>query len=288
MATYGFIGLGIMGAPMAANLVSAGHTVTVWNRTAEKCETLVALGAKQAFTAAEAVAASEITFAMLSDPMAAERVVFGPDGVLEGLVPGKGYVDMSTVDEQTSQHIAEEVIAVGGRFLEAPVSGTKKPAEDGTLIILCAGDQSLYEEASPALDLMGKKRVFLGEVGLAARMKLIVNMIMGGMMTSFCEGLALAGKGGIGSEDLLDVLAAGALANPMFAVKGLLIGQGEFGPAFPLKHMQKDLRLAEALGDIFSQPLRSVHAANRIFTRALDEGLGDEDFCAVYKTIAED
>jgi len=288
MTTYGFLGMGIMGAPMAANLVGAGHSVTVWNRTAGKCDPLVALGANQAATPAEVVSGADITFAMLADPHAAERVVFQNEGALAGMSGGKAYVDLSTVDEGTSQHIAEEIAAAGGRYLEAPVSGTKKPAEDGTLIILCAGDRSLFDEAGPVLDLMGKKRLFLGDVGQAARMKLVVNMIMGGMMTSFCEGLALAGKGGLESEDLLEVLAAGALANPMFAIKGAQIGRDEFDPAFPLKHMQKDLRLAEDLGDILEQSLPSAHAANNVFKRAVDEGLGNEDFCAVYKTIAED
>ena len=287
MAQYGFLGLGIMGAPMAANLIRGGHGLTVWNRTAEKCEPLVALGAKQATTVREVVASSDITFAMLADPAAAERVVLGPDGVIEGMGESRGYVDMSTVDEATSRDIAEAVVGAGGRFLEAPVSGTKKPAEEGTLIILTAGDEGLYEEAAPLLDLMGKKRLFLGEVGQASRMKLIVNMIMGGMMSSFCEGLALGSKGGLSNEDLLDVLASGALANPMFAVKGSLIAQEEFTPAFPLKHMQKDLRLAAELGDILVQSLPSAAAANQAYIRAMAEGLGDEDFSAVFKTVTD-
>ena len=157
MPKYGFLGLGIMGAPMAANLVRAGHEVIVWNRTAGKCAPLLDLGAQQASTAAEAVAESDITFAMLADPAAAESVVFGPAGVLEGMSTGKGYVDMSTVDENTSRNIAEAVNDAGGRFLEAPVSGTKKPAEDGTLVILVAGDELLYDEVGPLLDVMGKK-----------------------------------------------------------------------------------------------------------------------------------
>jgi len=134
---------------------------------------------------------------------------------------------------------------------------------------------------------MGKKRLFLGEVGQAARMKLVVNMIMGGMMASFCEGLALGSKAGLGSENILDVLASGALDNPMFAIKGALIGKGEFSPAFPLKHMQKDLRLAEELGDILCQSLPSAEAAGTVFTRAMTEGLGDEDFSAVFKTVTD-
>lgn len=287
MAKCGFVGLGIMGAPMAANLLRAGLEVTVWNRTGDKCHPLVELGASQAQSAAAVAASSDLTFAMLADPAAAERVVFGPEGVLEGMEPGKGYIDMSTVDEVTSGNIARAVTEAGGRFLEAPVSGTKKPAEDGTLIILTAGDRELYDEAAPLLDVMGKKRVYLGEVGQAARMKLIVNMIMGGMMSSFCEGLALGARGGLEADDILDVLAAGALANPMFAGKGALIGAGNFAPAFPLKHMQKDLRLATDLGDILCQSLPSATAANQAFIRARAAGLEDEDFCAVFKTVSD-
>jgi len=120
MAEYGFLGLGIMGAPMAANLIRAGHGLTVWNRTAEKCDALVQLGAKKAGTASEVVASSGITFAMLADPAAAERVALGPDGVVEGMGEGRGYVDMSTVDEATSRDISDAVVGAGGRFLEAP------------------------------------------------------------------------------------------------------------------------------------------------------------------------
>ena len=222
---------------------------------------------------------------MLADPAAAHEVCFGPEGVLAGIGDGRGYVDMSTVDAVTSVAIGAAVTAAGGRFLEAPVSGTKKPAEDGTLIILCGGDQALYEEAAPALDKMGKLRLFLGATGQGARMKLVVNMVMGGMMTAFCEGLALAQKGGLDGAQLLEVLDAGALANPMFRGKGALLLQGDFPTSFPLKHMQKDLRLAVALGDELAQPLPSAAAANETFKRARAAGLADADFAAVFKVV---
>jgi len=132
---------------------------------------------------------------------------------------------------------------------------------------------------------MGKKILYLGKVGNGARMKLVVNMIMGGMMATFCEGLALGSKAGLQAGDLLEVLAAGALANPMFQLKGSAISQGNFTVAFPLKHMQKDLRLAMALGDRLNQPLASAATANESFKRAKAAGFGDEDFSALYKTI---
>ena len=184
MQQFGFIGLGIMGSAMAKNLLRGGFPVTIWNRTADKCAELVAMGAEQAPTPARVTAQCGITFAMLADPAAAEAVCFGHDGALDGIGAGRGYVDMSTVDDATAQRIAASVAARGGRYLEGPVSGSRKPAEDGTLIILAAGDRSLYDEALPGLEKMGKKILYLGDTGNGARMKLVVNMIMAGMSGS--------------------------------------------------------------------------------------------------------
>ncbi|HEY5974374.1 MAG TPA: NAD(P)-dependent oxidoreductase, partial [Geobacteraceae bacterium] len=285
MQHYGFLGLGIMGTPMATNLLKAGYQVTVWNRSPDKCAALVALGARQAVTPAEVTATCPVTFAMLADPAAAREVALGPDGAHDGIGSGRGYVDLSTVDDATAREIAAAITAGGGRYLEAPVSGSKKPAEDGTLIILAAADRSLHDEAVPALERLGKKILFLGEVGNGARLKLVVNMVMGGMMAIFCEGLALGQQAGLASADVLEVLAAGALANPMFALKGSCVQQGNYAPAFPLKHMQKDLRLAIALGDQLGQPLATAASANEAFKRARALGLGDEDFVAIFKAI---
>jgi 2-hydroxy-3-oxopropionate reductase len=286
MQKLGFIGLGIMGSAMAKNLLKAGFPVTVWNRSPEKAAEVVALGATRVETPQAVVEACPVTFAMLADPAAAEAVCFGKYGVLDGIGHGKGYVDMSTVDAETSRTIAAAITARGGRFLEAPVSGSRKPAEEGTLVILAAGDRSLYDEALPGLEKMGKKVLFLGGVGNGANMKLVVNMVMGGMMAAFCEGLALGAKQGLASADILDVLDAGAMANPMFRLKGGTMSRGDFSVAFPLKHMQKDLRLAITLGDQAGQPLFTTAAANEAFKRAKAMGLGEEDFSALLKAIS--
>jgi 3-hydroxyisobutyrate dehydrogenase len=286
MAKYGFLGLGIMGSAMAKNLVKAGHSVTVWNRSADKCQPLVQLGAAQAATPRDVAAACAVTFAMLADPVAAREVFFGPSGVLAGIGEGRSYVDMSTVDDDTARTIATVVTEAGGRFLEAPVSGTKQPAEDGTLIILAAGDRSLYEEVRPAFEVLGKMCPYFGAVGQGARMKLVVNMIMGGMITALCEGIALGLKGGLDGEQILDILNNGALASPMVKGKGPMILKVEFPTSFPLKHMQKDMRLAVALGDSLNQPLHTAATANEIFKAACQEGLADADFAAVFKAIS--
>lgn len=285
MQSFGFIGLGIMGTGMAHNLLKAGFKVTVYNRTAEKCAPLVEAGATQADSPAATVQSNDITFNMVSDPAAAEAVCFGPQGVLEGISAGKGYVDMSTIDPHTSAKIGAAITQKGGRFVEAPVSGSKKPAADGTLVIIAAGDQALFEECKGAFDAMGKLTVYVGDVGNAAKMKLVVNMIMGGMMTAFCEGLALTDKAGISPKDLLHILEHGAIASPMLRVKGPLILDQQFAPAFPLKHMQKDMRLALALGDEVEQPLPTAAAANQLFIKARNLDGNDLDFSAVANAL---
>lgn len=281
----GFLGLGIMGKAMAMNLLRSGFKVTVWNRTLSKCDELVEHGASVGETPAAVVKKCKYTIAMLSDPPAALSVVFDKDGVLEQICSGKGYIDMSTVDAETSTQISEAVTSKGGHFVEAPVSGSKKPAEDGQLVILAAGDKALYEEVIPAFDVLGKKSFFLGQVGNGARMKLVVNMIMGSMMNAFAEGLELADKSGLDPLALLDVLDLGAMANPMFKMKGPSMIQSNYSPAFPLKHQQKDMRLALALGDTNAVSMPVAAAANEAFKKARSMGLGDNDFSAVYETV---
>ncbi|VAI56080.1 unnamed protein product [Triticum turgidum subsp. durum] len=229
----GFLGLGIMGKAMAANLLRHGFRVTVWNRTLSKCDELVAMGAAVGDTPASVVAKCKYTIAMLSDPSAALSVVFDKDGVLEQIGEGKGYVDMSTVDAATSCKISEAVKQKGGAFVEAPVSGSKKPAEDGQLVILAAGDKALYDDMVPAFD----------------------------------------------------VLDLGAIANPMFKMKGPSMLQSSYNPAFPLKHQQKDMRLALSLGDENAVSMPVAAAANEAFKKARSLGLGDLDFSAVHEVL---
>ena len=285
MKKYGFLGLGIMGKAMARNLLAAGLDVTVWNRTPEKCAPLLSLGAHQGNSPAEVAAQCDITFAMVSDPAAATSLCFDSGGVLEGIGQGKGYIDISTVDPLTAIRIAGAVESRGGRFLEAPVSGSKKPAEDGNLVFLCAGHDSLYREATPALELMGKKSYYFQNVGQGAQMKLVINMIMGTMMTAFAEGLCLGSRAGLQLTDILDVLTQGAIDNPMFRLKGPQMVQSNFATAFPLKHMQKDMRLALQLGDACGQPLCTAASANSCYIRARESGGADQDFSAVLQAV---
>ena len=240
---------------------------------------------------------------MLADPAAALAVAQGPEGVAAGLSPGKGYVDVSTVDVATSRAVAGAVRASGALFLEAPVSGSKGPAEQGQLIFLTAGDEQLYHACSPALDVMGKAKFYLGgggkggggggggkegEVGNGAIMKLVINQIMGGVLVAFAEGMNLASAAGLDEKQVLEVASLGAIANPMMALKGAAMVERRYPTAFPLKHSEKDLRLALALakelglGEEGTGVVKAAYAAHQ---RASAMGKGDDDFSAVMEAV---
>jgi glyoxylate/succinic semialdehyde reductase len=267
---------------MALNLMKAGHSLTVWNRTASACQPLVDAGATLAGSAAEACAASDVTFVMVSTPEAALACA---EAASSGLGPGKGYIDVSTVDAGTSRSISSLIKATGAEFLEAPVSGSKAPAEQGALLFMCAGDAALYETVKAPLEAMGKAHFFLGEVGAGAKMKLIVNSVMGSMMASFAEGLCLAEKADLPRDTLLEIVSLGAINAPMFALKGPNMIKGEYPPAFPLKHQQKDMRLALALGDELAQEMPVAAAANEMYKAARRMGKDDDDFSAVIAAV---
>jgi glyoxylate/succinic semialdehyde reductase len=286
---FGFVGLGIMGRPMAANILKKlpHASLVVWNRSPAAAEAFVAECCGRARAAAsprEVAAASSVTFAMLADPAAARSVALGSGGVVEGISAGNVYCDMSTIDAESARAIAAGVRASGGLFLEAPVSGSKQPAIDGQLVVLAAGDANALAAAAPALDAMGKKTFFYGaDVGKGAAMKLVINMTMESMLVALSEGLALAEGSGLASADLLAAIDLGAIASPLVRGKGpMMAAGGPHAPAFPLKHAAKDLRLALAAGAAARIDLPVAAAASARFEAALAAGRGDEDMAAVH------
>lgn len=281
--TVGYLGMGIMGSAMANRLIDAGFDVTVWNRTKERCEPHAAKGAKVADFPQAVVEACDIVFACTSDPESSRQVVFGERGVLAGMSPGKKYVDMSTVDEACAIEIAAAIKSKGGVFLEAPMCGSKAPAINGQLIILTAGDASLKHDAQPCFDVMGKRTFFLGEVGAGARMKLVVNMVMAINIQALSEALALGQRAGLNGSDVIAVLEEGSLKSPMYSLKGPKMLEGDYAPNFPLKHQQKDVRLAMALGQRLGQPLPAAAVVNDVFMAAIAAGQGDFDMSAIFE-----
>uniref|UniRef100_A0A7S2RIN4 6-phosphogluconate dehydrogenase NADP-binding domain-containing protein n=1 Tax=Rhizochromulina marina TaxID=1034831 RepID=A0A7S2RIN4_9STRA len=297
----GFLGLGIMGEGMAQNLMKSGRSILVWNRSSEKCAALQD-AAGTAFVEiaehpADVVKQCDVVFSMLSTPQACDAVYrTSSTGILAGL-DGRdtpcAIVDCATLTEADMKALAKEVEDRGSKFLEAPVSGSKGPAFTGTLIFLAAGDETVFEDADikTDLDAMGKASFFLGTVGAGTRMKLVVNMVMGSMLSALSEGLDLAEAADLPQDKLIEVLSLGAMANPMFALKGPKMIAGDHAPNFPLKHATKDMKFALSLAkDLGMKEGRDVDsvlpvaaAATARFEKAMQKGLGDEDFSAVFE-----
>ncbi|KAK4529762.1 hypothetical protein CCYA_CCYA02G0619 [Cyanidiococcus yangmingshanensis] len=305
MNPVGFIGLGIMGTGMARNLFRAGQSLIVWNRTRSIAEAFAkellheyatenpsaSSGQPRicvADTPRTVAAASGVVYSMLSVPDAATSVHLDPEnGTILGLGPQKMLVECSTLDVRTMEMLNEAVHRRGALFLEAPVSGSKVPAQTGTLIFLCSGDRAAYERiASNGLNIMGKAAFFLGDqCGAGTRMKIVVNMIMGSMMVALAEGASLAESCGLSTETLNEILKQGAMNSPLFGMKLPNMITGEYDAHFPLKHQQKDLRFAISLGDEVEQWLPLAAIANEVFKAAQSNGYGDCDFSAVVEAI---
>uniref|UniRef100_T1JPD6 3-hydroxyisobutyrate dehydrogenase n=1 Tax=Strigamia maritima TaxID=126957 RepID=T1JPD6_STRMM len=246
------------------------------------CRDFVKAGAVKLQTPADVVAASDITFSCVADPKAAKELVFGNCGVLQEMGSPKGYVEMTSVDAETSNDIAEAITARGGRYLEAQLQGSKSQAEEGMLIILAAGDRYLFDDCQTCFQAMGKSSFYLGDVGNAAKMNLVINVMMGTMLAGLAEGMALADRAGLQQKDVLEVLELSSLSCNAILDKGKAIIEGAFPTSFPLQHMQKDLRLALELGDQLEQPLPLASTGNEVFKHAKRLGYGEHDVSAVY------
>ncbi|XP_071076390.1 cytokine-like nuclear factor N-PAC isoform X3 [Desmodus rotundus] len=270
----GFLGLSLMGSGMVSNLLKTGHTVTVWNPTTEK------EGTCPGRTPAEIVSSCDITFAYAPDPETAKDLVLRPGGVLQGIGPGKCYVDMSTEDADTVTQLAQVIVSKGGRFLEAPVLRTQQLSNDGMLVILAAGDKGLYEDCSSCFQAMGKT-FFLGELGNAAKMMLIVNMVQGSLMATIAEGLTLAQDTGQSPQTFLDIFNQVKLANVVLDQKCQNILQGNFKPDFHMKYIVKDLHSAIALGSTVNHPTTMATAASEVYKRAKALGQSDNGMSAL-------
>ncbi|XP_040566392.1 cytokine-like nuclear factor N-PAC isoform X1 [Lepeophtheirus salmonis] len=279
---FGFLGLGIMGAGIVKNLLNSGHHVSVWNRTSEKCEEFVKVGALKALTPADVILDSDITFSCVSDPQAAKDMVFGNCGVLTEISSTKAYVEMTGIDADTSQDIAEAICLKGGRYLEAQVQGSKQQSNDGTLVILAAGDRTLFDDCQSCFQAMGKNSFYLGEVGTASKMNLVLQLMAGVTLAGLAEGMALADRAGLQQRDVLEVLELTGLSCPLIIGKGKAIIEGGFPTNHPLQHMQKDLKLSLNMGDQLEQPLPLTASANEVFKHAKRLGYGDHDTSAVY------
>ncbi|MGD0921575.1 MAG: NAD(P)-dependent oxidoreductase [Terriglobia bacterium] len=279
--SVGFIGLGIMGQPMALNLVKAGFAVTVFNRTRSKAEPLERAGARIASTPAEAARDAEVIVSIVSDTAAMEEVVCGQGGILETIRPGAVLVDSSTISPTVSRKLGCLVAGKGAAMLDAPVTGSKHGAEKGELTFMIGGDREALERAMPVLKVLGKKHIYCGEHGLGLAAKLAMNCILAATVEIFSEGFVMATKAGVQPQTLLEIMQSSLARSAIVDFKAPFIFKGDFTPYFPLKWMHKDLELAMEAAYAQNVPMPTTAAVKEVYGAAKAQGQGDRDYVAV-------
>ena len=279
--SIGFIGLGLMGHPMVANLLKAGHPVTVWNRTASRADDLVAQGAKLAASPREVAAASEVIFTIVSDPPALESVLWGESGVFAGLRKGSVLVDSSTVSPALAKRSAAAAAAQGCEFLEAPVTGGTWGAEKGELVFMLGGEEATMKRVEPVLGVMGKRFFHLGPVGAGQTVKLAMNLLLVLEAEAFAEALALVKGAGLEGEKLFEVMQSSMGRSGLLDIKGAMMLKGEYKPSFPLRLMHKDVGLALDLANQLGVPLPSGAATREVMSSVKGAAKEDVDFAAL-------
>lgn len=282
----GFIGLGIMGSRMAHNLLVKGYDLTVYNRTPDKAEVLLAEGASWAQTPAAMAQQVDILFTMLSTPEAVQTLAAEENGFLAALPEGALWVDCSTVNPGFACWMAAVAGAGGVRFLDAPVAGTKGPAGSGELLFLVGGSAEDIDQCRPLLECMGKSILHLGGTGSGAAMKMLFNLMLGNAMAAYSEALVLGESLGLSRQTVADVLLSAPVAAPFLKKKQPLIDQNEFEAHFPLRWMRKDLQLAAQTAYENGVALPALNAVKEIYALAEKHGLGKADYAAIYRYLA--
>jgi 3-hydroxyisobutyrate dehydrogenase-like beta-hydroxyacid dehydrogenase len=279
--SVGLIGLGLMGRPMAANLLKAGHQVTVWNRTASRADELVAQGAKRAATPRELTATCEVTLTIVSDPPALEMVLWGEDGVFAGLRAGSALIESSTVNPSMEKRAAASAAALGADFLEAPVTGGTWGAEKGELVFMVGGEESTLKRLEPVLGVMGKRWFHLGPVGAGQTVKLAMNLLLDLEVEALAEALALVTAAGVAGEKLVEVMQSSMGRSGVLDIKAPNMLKGEYKPSFPLRLMHKDVGLALDLANQLGVPLPAAAAAREVLSAVKGAMTEDVDFSAL-------
>jgi 3-hydroxyisobutyrate dehydrogenase len=255
---------------------------SVWNRTPAKCLKFQDAGATIGLTPSDVIGLADITFSCVSDPQVAKDMVFGNCGVLSEINKCKGFVEMTGIDPETSQDICEAILSRGGRYLEAMVQGSKEDAEGGRLVCLTAGDKSLFTDCKSSFCAISEKSMYLGDVGAATKMNLILHSIKAVSLAGLAEGMALADRAKIPQESMLEILRLTSLNCPLLIEKGEAMMLGNFQTHQALKHIQKDLNLSLSWSDVMEQPCPVTASVNEVFKHAKRLGYSDHDTSAVY------
>lgn len=287
MERIGFIGLGIMGVPMVANLIKAGFAPTVWNRSQPGVDACRELGATAADSPQAVAEASDILITIVTDSPDVESVLVGrEDAAIHGLASGSVVIDMSTISPAVTREVASKLSERGVSMLDAPVSGGDTGAKAGTLSIMVGGDADVLERCLPVLEAMGATITHCGPTGAGQTVKLCNQVAIAGALLGVCEALSLADKSGVDQKRMLAAISAGAAGSWQLTNLGPKIAVEDYAPGFMVKLMQKDLRLAlEAGGDVL-QPLPNTSLVQQLYYQLQTSGLGDEGTQALARVVS--
>ena len=285
MANLGFVGLGSMGGEMVKRLLNAGHTVTGHNRTKSRGQWLMDLGMRWGETPRDVAQAADITMTMVRDTDALHAVALGPDGLMAGLGTGKVFVDMSTVSPAASQQLAERVAETGAKMLDAPVSGSVVTLKAGQLSFMVGGDEAAYQDVRPVLLDIGVTATRVGGNGLAAMMKVALNLSLPVQILAFSESLVMAEKMGIPRETAMEVLMNSVVASPALKYRFPFVLNPPAEPLFDVDMMQKDVQLALEAGRDLGVPLPTTAVANEWLSAARGMGLTELDFVVLHRVL---
>lgn len=286
-AKIGFIGLGTMGRPMALNLIKAGFTVRVFNRTPAKMKPLITAGAERAASCADAAAGSDVVITMLADSEDVREVVLAPNGALSGCAESTAIIDMSTISPAVAIEIAEQCQARGVEFLDAPVTGGESGAIAGTLSIMVGGSESVLDSVRDVLGAMGSKITYMGPSGAGQAAKACNQVICGLTILAVSEGLALGEAAGLDPNRLLEAISGGSAGSWMLSNLGPKMTAGDWAPGFRIALQRKDLRLALELAEKSGITLQGTMLAKQIFDTAGASSLDDEGTQALIKAVRD-
>jgi len=286
VARVGFVGLGTMGGRIARRFLDSGHEVRGYNRTRERAARLVADGLILCDSPRQVAEGSEIVLSMVTNTSALEAVTLGEEGILQGLREDQIYVDMSTVSPEASVKMALAVRELGAHMLDAPVSGSVETLEAGKLSIMVGGDPAVFNRARPILLDVGPVVNYVGPNGQAVLMKVAVNLGLAVQMLALSEALLLAERGGIDRKTAFQVLCDSVIASPMIKYRGPFVFGLPEEPWFDVHMMQKDMLLALEAARRLEVPMPTTAVTNEMLTAASGMGYGDEDFAALFHTLA--
>ncbi|HLH43940.1 MAG TPA: NAD(P)-dependent oxidoreductase [Bryobacteraceae bacterium] len=288
MAKLGFLGLGIMGYPMARHLLKAGHEVALWSNTAEKARELAKEGKGAACATPKEVAErADQVFYCVGDSAMSREVAIGKAGLIEGVRRGAVVADCSTISPRVSQEIGEAFSSKGAHFLDAPCTGSKPGAEKATLTFMIGGEKAAFEKAKPHFEIMGKLFYYCGGPGRGLQAKLTQNLILGNLYQAFAEGMVLAAKGGVAPELMLEILDNSAAKSGLIAFKAPFVLARDFSTYFSTKWLHKDIGLALQSGEEMDVPLPLTALTHQMLRAAIAKGWGEADFAASIQVLEE-